>query len=154
MRTLYICLALLALLLPTSAVAQTAAVTPHPTDSAAALIGSFNTDIIFAASSAPKDREVTGHTNVCVFRLSTGTVEYVINTDSVRLLGTWNTGDSVGTVELIDHLSRATVAQGIARGFSSCVATGTTSATVRHSSLVERTGSGTSTRFRHCNQGT
>jgi hypothetical protein len=149
MRTLYFCLFLLALLLPASAVAQTAAAT-HPSDSAASLIGNFTTTIIFPASSAPRDREVGGHTNVCVFRMSTGQIEYLINTDSIRLTGTWSAGDTVATADLIDNLSRATVAQGISRGFTSCVATGATGARVLNSSYVQRTGSGTATRFTHC----
>jgi hypothetical protein len=150
MRTLFFCLALLALLLPASAVAQTAAAPLHPTDSAATLIGSFTTTIIFPASSAPRDREVGGHTNVCVFRLSNGSVEYAINADSIRLTGEWSTGDTISTINLFDHLSRASVAQGIARGFTSCVATGTTGARVLNASCVSRTGSGTGTRFTRC----
>lgn len=142
MRTLYSFLTLLALLLPATAGAQTLC-TPHPTESAAVLIGNFTTHIILAK----QDREVTGHTNICVFRNGAGKIDYVINVTSIQLEGEWEAGDDVPTLDLFEHFSRAAVAQGVAKGFSPCTSTGTNTARVLAPACVQRTGSGVSTKF-------
>ena len=158
MRTLF-CLTLLAILFPAFAGAQNGAPT-HPTDGSATLLGTFSANVIYTlgddsfpvgTQATARDREVGGHTNVCVWRVAGGSVEYVVDRDSITLIGTWDTGDSVAIDDFFDHISRAAVAQGIARGFTPCVTTGTTIARVMNPSCVSRNRNNGNTRLIPCN---
>ncbi len=110
------------------------------------LIGNFTSHIILAK----QDREVTGHTNVCVFRTGNGKIDYVINVSTVGLTGPWAPGDDLPTLDLFEHFSRAAVAQGVALGYSPCYSAGQNRARVLASACVQRTGAGVSTRFAIC----
>jgi hypothetical protein len=129
------------------------------------MVGTFSTGISYSNASiggstgggdtmtmptTVKDKEVGGHTNVCVWRLSTGEIEYVIKGDSIGVNGPWDTGDSLSLDKFFDDLSRAAVAQGVSRGYTPCVATGVTTSRVLVPSCVSFSGTGSNRTLTAC----
>ena len=143
----------------------TMAQTTHP-DPTAVLIGSFQTTIsvsgsssggggggISAQSTTPDECQIKA--NVTVWRTSSGAIEYVIDAASIVYSGSCS-GISLTTSEIFGQLSTAALRQGIQNGYSPCNpdCTQSNNSRVYTALCVQKTGSGTSTRYEPCSTST
>lgn len=129
----------------------------HPSDPNAIAIGSFwitlvlsdskNADILAEKIDCKVDVEVI------INRTSTGRIDYVLNTNSIRCTGDCaGVIDNIPTGQLFGMLSQLAVAQGISNGYTACGPNCSTPTITKvyQSLCVSRTGSGNGTHFESC----
>ena len=89
---------------------------------------------------------------VIVSRTSSGSMVYTIDASSIYFTGDGTSINGMSTLQIFDILARATVAQGIAQGYTTCPTTCNPPAyvTVRQPACVTRTGSALTTHFTPC----
>lgn len=85
---------------------------------------------------------------VIVWHTSVGRAEYTIDPASIR--GTGSAIDSYTTSALLEMIARAAVITGIAEGYTPCGGSVGAQSVVYRNSCIQRTGSGSATRFIAC----
>jgi hypothetical protein len=142
------------LLAAIAAVAQTPCA-PHPTDPSAVLIGSMTVTVDIAQSSSvsgksgKKGTKCTVEQLICVWRTSSG-VDLIGDPATVKLTGTCLT--DIPTADLFALIGQAAVAKAVGMGYVQCSPTcdGRTAARYMTTTCVNRTGSGSTTKFGPC----
>lgn len=140
---------------------------PHPSDTAAVLLGSFAC-VADPASGAggeagrgdlylPEAGSGSCRTQfeVCVWRTAGNRIDYVIQAASITFSGDCGAEiDAVATVALFDIMAAAAVQRGAVLGYGNCGATCNPGDTCRvfESSCVLREGSGDATTFAACDE--
>jgi hypothetical protein len=143
------------LLAAIAAVAQTPCA-PHPSDPSAVLIGSMTVTVEIAQSSSvsgksgKKGTKCTVEQLICVWRTADGGVDLIGDPATVKLSGTCLT--EIPTADLFALLGQAAVAQAVGKGYIPCNSNcdGKTAARFLTVTCVNRTGSGSTTKFGPC----
>lgn len=139
------------------AVSQTQVCGPHPTDPTAVLIGSYTVTVDISTSSTvsgkgtKKGTKCTFENLICVFRTATGAIDLVGDPTSVKVTGDCDVS-AVAPVDLFDMLGRAAASKAVQLGYVQCNPNCTSNLSTRYltATCVQRSGSGTSTRYAAC----
>lgn len=128
--------------------------TAQTTSSSATQIGTMTVSTSFPsttntdpASTKPKGTRTTNE--IFVWRTSDGQVKFTMKVGSIKVEDYDGTVNTLTTEQILDALSKATVAAGYERGLTNCsdVYTDTDPSEVWSESRVGRTGTGSSTQF-------
>ncbi len=125
----------------------------HPVDPNASLLCSLEVTVALSPTPPMQGLSVSQVIHdICVWRTSTGRVDYVVKTESIRFVGNCADADSISTADLFDLLAQADISQGIALGYTPCGVPCSESETTRvyADACVQRVGSGCTTQFIAC----
>lgn len=125
----------------------------HPVDPSASLLCSLEVTVALSATPPVEGLSVSQVIHdICVWRTSTGRVDYVVKTESIRFVGNCPDADGISTADLFDLLAQADISQGIALGYTPCGIScdDTETSRVYADACVQRVGSGCSTQFAVC----
>ncbi|MCB0712540.1 MAG: hypothetical protein KDD67_09440 [Ignavibacteriae bacterium] len=133
---------------------QTPSCTSHPTDPGAQFLNSFVLTVTISSGSSffSDNTNCQSHNEVCVWLMSDGSQDYVVDVAHTTFTGECGEVDLTPLSNLLDLISSAAVEEGIILGYPPC--TGTTSSTdtveVLTTSCAERSGTGAGTTFDAC----
>jgi hypothetical protein len=135
----------------------------HPDDSTAQFLETFactvNLSQVFGGGSgsdlylSSSSGACSGHFEVCVWRTSSQSIDYVIRPSTIAFGGDCDSlVDATSTVQLFDAFATAAAVQGTALGYGPCNSNCSSADQCRvyAASCVLRSGSGTSTSFVAC----
>lgn len=118
-------------------------VTYHPTDATAVLLSAFTTN----ASASGKQ----WHIEVEVWSLSGGTIDYVLDIESIAFYSGCENINSFILQDIVEASSDAAIIEGTARGFPLCSSTPfSKNVRIWSVSCADRSGSGCATTFEAC----